>query len=54
MRPVGEGALAQEGLGGPVAEVDGEGDAVAAEAGEGEDFFAVGVMAEDGVHAFSD
>ena len=31
--PVGEGALAEEGLGGPVAEVDGEGDAMAIEAG---------------------
>ncbi len=52
--PVGKWALAQEGLSGPVAEVDGESDAVAAEAGEGEDIFVVGVMAEDRVHPFGD
>ena len=51
---MGEGAVAQEGLGGPAAEVDGEGYAVAAEAGEDEDLFVAGMAAENGTKRFGD
>ena len=46
-RPVGKGAFAEEGLGGPFGEVDGEGDTVAVEAGENDDVLGFRVMAKD-------
>ena len=46
--------MAQERLGGPVAEVDGKGYAMAAKAGQNEDFIAVVVIAEMGFHSFGD
>lgn len=51
---MGEGAEVEEGLGGPAAEVDGEGYAVAAEAGEDEDLFVAGMAAENGTKRFGD
>ncbi len=57
--PPREGAAVEEGLGGPLAEVDGEGDAVAVEAGEDQHLFAAGMPlggepAEEGAHFFSE
>ena len=57
--PGREGAAVEEGLGGPLAEVDGEGDAVAVVAGEDDYLFAAGMPlggmpAEDGVHFFGE
>src|SRR6266851_6019708 len=57
--PAREGAAVEEGLGGPVAEVDGEGDAVAVEAGEDDYLFAAGMPlggkpAENGAHFFGE
>src|SRR6266852_8204131 len=53
--PGREGAAVEEGLGSPLAEVDGEGDAVAVEAGEDDYLLAEGMAlggkpAEDGTH----
>jgi len=57
--PGRERAAVEEGLGSPLAEVDGEGDAVAVEAGEDEYLFAGGMFlgnkpAEDGAHFFGE
>src|SRR5713226_9081751 len=57
--PGREGAAVEEGLGGPLAEVDGEGDAVAVEAGEDDYLIAAGMRlrgkpAEDGAHSFGE
>ena len=51
--------MVEEGLGGPLAEVDGEGDAVAVEAGEDDCLFAGGMPlgrkpAEEGAHFFGE
>src|SRR6266852_9250619 len=57
--PGREGAAVEEGLGGPVAEVDGEGYAVAVEAGEDDYLFVAGMAlrgepAKDGAHFFGE
>ncbi|SRR6266852_4669579 len=57
--PGREGAAVEEGLGGPLAEVDGEGDAMAVEAGEDDYLFAGGMAlggkpAEHGTHFFGE
>src|SRR6266850_3514870 len=52
--PTGERATGEEGLGGPFAEVDGEGDAVAVVAGEDHHVFAARMAAEDGEHFFGE
>ena len=50
--PAGEGPAAEEGFGGPFAEVDGERDAVAVVAGEDHHVFVARMAAEDGAHFF--
>src|SRR6266403_3975261 len=57
--PAREGAAGEEGLGGPLAEVDGESDAVTVVAGEEHHVFAArmplrGKPAEDGEHFFGE
>src|SRR5258708_21912730 len=52
--PAGEGPAAEEGLGGPFAEIDGERDAVAVVAGEDHHVFVARMAAEDGTHFFRD
>src|SRR6266850_1571966 len=52
--PTWEGAAGEEGLGGPFAEVDGEGDAVAVVAGEDHHVFAARMVSEDGEHFFGE
>src|SRR6266850_664376 len=52
--PARERAAGEEGLGGPFAEVDGEGDPVAVVAGEEHYVFVAGMAAEDGEHFFGE
>src|SRR6266850_863128 len=52
--PVGERAAGEEGLGSPLAEVDGEGDAVAVVAGQDHHLFAARMASEDGEHFFGE
>src|SRR2546430_10268791 len=47
-------AASEEGLGGPFAEVHGEGDAVTVVASEDEHVLAVGMQAEEGAHFFGE
>src|SRR6266403_5402046 len=59
LAPAREGAAGEEGLGGPLAEVDGESDAVTVVAGEEHHVFAArmplrGKPAEDGEHFFGE
>ena len=52
--PARKGAAAEEGFGGPLAEVDGESDAVAVVAGEERYVLAARMEAEDGAHFFGE
>ncbi len=54
LRPEREGAAGEEGFRGPLAEVDGESDAVAIVAGEDDYVFAARIVAEDGAHSFGE
>ena len=50
LAPAGQRTAGQEGFCGPLAEVDGESDAVAVEAGEDDDARGFGVVAKEGAH----